>query len=68
MVTINGEKYAFAGKSLLEGLSALDYDEDRLKTIVIEYNEIILRKEDYEGISLKDGDVMAIVCFMVGGC
>ena len=55
MVTINGEKYAFAGKSLLEGLSAL-------------YNEIILRKEDYEGISLKDGDVMEIVCFMGGGC
>ena len=42
MVTINGEKYAFAGKSLLEGLSALDYDYDILMTILIDYYEIIL--------------------------
>ena len=36
-------------------------------TFVVECNEEIIHKEDYENYMLKDGDIIEIVQFMGGG-
>lgn len=64
MVRINGEDKAAAGKSLCDYLKEAGYDR---RAIAVEYNEIILPKQDYERTVLQDGDVVEIVCFMGGG-
>ena len=64
MVRINGEDKAAAGKSLCDYLQEAGYDS---RAIAVEYNEVILPKQDYETTVLQDGDVVEIVCFMGGG-
>ena len=64
MGRINGEDKAAAGKSLCDYLQAAGYDR---RAIAVEYNEVILPKQDYETTVLQDGDVVEIVCFMGGG-
>lgn len=64
MVHINGKDIDAAGQTLKAYLDASDYEPG---TFVVECNEQIVHKEDYEGYVLKDGDVVEIVQFMGGG-
>ncbi len=64
MVKINGECVDVAGKSLLEYLTSANYDP---KIIVVERNEEIIPKAQYEEIVLEDGDSVEVVSFVGGG-
>ena len=65
MVHINGKDIDAAAQSLAAYLKANDYE---MGTFVVECNEEIIHKEDYENYMLKDGDIIEIVEFMGGGC
>ena len=39
-----------------------------LAQIAVEHNYVILDKEDYAKVVLKDDDILEIVSFMGGGC
>lgn len=65
MVTINGEPQAKDGMLLPDVLQEAGYDS---RAVAVEYNGVILAKEDYAATRLKDGDVVEVVCFMGGGC
>jgi sulfur carrier protein len=65
MVTINGKTQDAAGKTVLAYLEEAGYDARR---IVVERNEEILAKTEFNHTLLQDGDVIEIVCFMGGGC
>ena len=56
MVHINGKDIDAAGQSLAAYLKANDYE---MGTFVVECNEEIIHKEDYENYMLKDGVVNA---------
>ena len=64
MVTINGVNEVVAGKTLAEYLSLSNYN---LQRIVVEINENIIPKTDYEKTTLNDGDVVEVVSFVGGG-
>ena len=64
MVTINGVNEDVAGKTLSEYLSSSNYN---LQRIVVEINENIIPKTDYEKTTLNDGDVVEVVSFVGGG-
>lgn len=65
MVKINGNVENVDGQKLTD---YLDNSEYRPGTFVVEINEEIVHKEDYEGVILHDGDTVEIVQFMGGGC
>ena len=63
---INGKQ-----ATLPEGTTILDYLEQNhyvLAQIAVEHNYVILDKEDYAKVVLKDDDILEIVSFMGGGC
>ncbi len=63
MIVLNGkenENY----KTLAELLEKNGY---RREIIAVEINGVIIKKEDYDEIAIKDGDVIEIVHFMGGG-
>lgn len=65
MITINGCATPDA-----EGMTVSAYLEQEgfnPVRIAVELNEVILKKEEYDTISIKEGDVMEIVQFMGGG-
>jgi sulfur carrier protein len=64
MLKINGVSQAAQGQTIAQYLAQEGYDA---RTIVVEYNETILPKEQYDQTVLADGDVVEIVCFMGGG-
>jgi sulfur carrier protein len=64
MLKINGVSQPAQGQTITQYLAQEGYD---VKTIVVEYNETILSKEQYDQTVLADGDVVEIVCFMGGG-
>lgn len=64
MVKINGEECNEAGKTLLEYLMVANYD---LRRIVVERNEEIVPRDQYEQTRLQDGDQIEIVSFVGGG-
>ena len=56
-----------AHKSCREGTTILDYLEQNhyvLAQIAVEHNYVILDKEDYAKVVLKDDDILEIVSFM----
>ena len=65
MVHINGKDMEVAGQSLMENQEAKDNEK---ANFLVECNEEIIHKEDYENYMLKDGDIIEIVQFMGGGC
>jgi thiamine biosynthesis protein ThiS len=65
MVKINGKNVAIQDISISQYLMDNKY---RLDVIVVEYNEKIIDKSEYEKCILKDGDEVEIVSFMGGGC
>ena len=57
--------------TLPEGTTILDYLEQNhyvLAQIAVEHNYVILDREDYAKVVLKDDDILEIVSFMGGGC
>ena len=64
MVDVNVKVIVAAVQTVKAYLDACDYEPG---TFVVECNEEIVHKEDYEGHVLKDGDVVEIVQFMGGG-
>jgi sulfur carrier protein len=64
-VTINGEKREFDEYfTLSELLKKLEMPNER---IAVELNKEIVRKKDWEAVSLKDADKIEIVHFVGGG-
>lgn len=64
MVRINGESLDIAGRTLSEYLAQTNYD---LRRIVVERNESIVPKAQYDETVLADGDSIEIVSFVGGG-
>ena len=64
MVKINGEYKDAAGQTLSQYLASTACNPER---IVIEYNDQILPKENYETTFLADDDRVEIISFMGGG-
>ena len=64
MVKINGTSQDVAGLTLAQYLDAADYDRKR---IVVERNEEIVPKAQYDQVILRDGDVVEVISFVGGG-
>lgn len=64
MVKINGKAEEVIGRTLTDYLQNANYDS---RTIVIEINEEIIPKTQYDQTILQDGDVVEIISFMGGG-
>lgn len=64
MVHINGQDEDVAGMPLLQYLEDKEF---QMGTFVVECNEVIIPKEEYEKKVLEDGDIIEIVQFMGGG-
>lgn len=64
MVKINGKPVDAAGMTLAEYLETTTYN---LKAIVVEHNEAIVPKTQYDSTVLQDEDVVEVVCFVGGG-
>jgi thiamine biosynthesis protein ThiS len=64
-VTINGEKRAFDESfTISELLEKLEMPNER---IAVELNKEIVRKKDWETVSVRDEDKIEIVHFVGGG-
>ena len=64
-LTVNGKEVVLTTETTITAyLEANQYRENR---IVVELNEEILPKEQYDTTYLKEGDCMEIVMFMGGG-
>lgn len=64
MVTINGNSVDAAGMTITEYLEKAEYDP---RVVVVERNEEIVPKNEYDSTKLSEGDVIEIVTFMGGG-
>lgn len=65
MITVNGEKRTLENPvTVTEYLKACNYVPVQ---VVVELNEEIIKRETYDTIVLKDGDVVEILQFMGGG-
>lgn len=64
MVKINGKNADVAGKTIEEYIESAGYQKSR---IVVELNQTVLPKAEYECTRIKDGDVIEIVGFVGGG-
>lgn len=64
MVKINGKNADAAGKTVKEYIESAGYQKSR---IVVELNQAVLPKAEYECTRIKDGDVIEIVGFVGGG-
>ncbi|MDY3281916.1 sulfur carrier protein ThiS [Dysosmobacter sp.] len=64
MVRINGTDTDAAGRSLLDYLTASNYDPKR---VAVERNGEIVPKAQYGGTVLADGDTLEVVSFVGGG-
>jgi len=64
-LTINGEiKDNILARSLKELLDELGIISGR---VAVEVNGQVIKKSDYEGFRLNDGDIVEIVSFVGGG-
>lgn len=65
MVTVNGKPLNIRkDETLLELLEEQGY---RLGVIAVEYNGLILKKDDYGTTQLHEGDRLEVVSFVGGG-
>lgn len=64
MIKINGIFHEAAGKTLAEYLAGTSYNPKR---IAVEWNGVIVPKQQYEKTVLQDGDVVEVVSFVGGG-
>ncbi|BFK65664.1 sulfur carrier protein ThiS [Dorea formicigenerans] len=65
MITVNGENRTLENPvSVTEYLKVCNYIPVQ---VVVELNEEIIKRENYDTTVLKDGDVVEILHFMGGG-
>ena len=64
MVKVKGEIIKASGKTILEMLEDEGYDS---KKVVVELNLMIIPKEDYDKIIIKDNDSIEVLSFVGGG-
>ena len=64
MVKINGSLQEAAGMTVSEYLKSADFDTRR---IVVEKNQMIIPKAEYDQTVLQDGDIVEIISFVGGG-
>ena len=64
-VFINGKKEEFEKEITISEL--LEIKKIRKEVVTVEYNEEIIKREDYDKIKLKDNDKIELVFFMGGG-
>ena len=64
MVIINVEAVNAAGQTVSAYLAAAGFDP---ANVVVERNEEILSKEQYDATTVADDDRIEIVCFVGGG-
>lgn len=62
---VNGERLFISGATTVGGLLRELAIEPG--AVAVEVNLVIVKKADYEGFSLKDGDEVEIVNFVGGG-
>lgn len=64
-IVVNGKrKEAAEGMTVAEYVESLGFDPE---TVVVEYNEQILKREDYGRQQLEDGCVLELIRFIGGG-
>ncbi len=64
MITVNGTKQDFTGKTVAEYLDFARYDKKR---VAVEQNGRIVPRAKYEETALYNGDSLEIVRFVGGG-
>lgn len=65
MITINGEKKEIeSGATVLEVLKGLGLKPE---VVAVELNGKLLRREDYEAVSVSEGDELEYLYYMAGG-
>ena len=64
MVKVNGIFEDVAGMTISAYLEQANYD---LKRIVVEKNEDIVPKADYDIVTLSDDDIIEVISFVGGG-
>jgi thiamine biosynthesis protein ThiS len=65
MIRVNGKDLSLPGECRLsEFLLSQAYQEGQ---VVVELNGAILSRRDFQGVTIKDGDVLEILQFMGGG-
>lgn len=64
MVKVNGEIIKASGKTILEMLEDEGYDSGK---VVVELNLMIIPKEDYDKIIIKENDSIEVLSFVGGG-
>ena len=65
MITVNGEKRTLENPvTVTDYLKACSYVPVQ---VVVDLNEMIIKRETYDTTMLKDGDVVEILQFMGGG-
>ncbi len=64
MVKVNGNQAEVDGMTVAEYLEQANFNLER---IVVERNEEIVPKAQYEEVILQDGDVVEVISFVGGG-
>jgi len=64
-ITLNGERKSVPDNVTVMGL--LDLLQIRHQRVAVELNETIVKKDNYPGTVIKDGDMLEVVSFMAGG-
>ncbi|MDR1875576.1 MAG: sulfur carrier protein ThiS [Synergistaceae bacterium] len=66
MITVNGCRIDLSegNRNLSDCLDAQGYRTDR---VVVVLNEVVVRRNAYSSVILKDGDVMEVLHFVGGG-
>lgn len=64
MVKVNGMQEDVAGMTIAEFLERANYN---VKRIVVERNEEIIPRTEYDQTVLQDGDTVEVITFMGGG-
>ncbi len=64
-IRVNGEPYEIAGPATLSGLLAeLEIDP---RTVAVEHNLVVIRRDRYVSTPIAEGDSVEIVNFVGGG-
>ncbi|MBE5959054.1 MAG: sulfur carrier protein ThiS [Lachnospiraceae bacterium] len=64
MLKINGNLEDVAGMTVSDYLEKANYD---IKRVVVERNEEIVPKAEYDNVILKDDDTIEVISFVGGG-
>ena len=65
IITLNGEKREIPESTTVQGL--LEMLTIQSQRVAVELNEHIVKKDNYAGTTLQEGDSLEVVSFMQGG-